>query len=274
MPRDNSPFTASLAADAAYASLIEELDTTPKPGLVDKNNCGAHGDMDYALFVQSAKAIKPYFELMWQSAQNLKGQAAQNLQKLGIEAEKAMLKATNGINTHKGAIFSLGLFLCGLSFARQEFYTPALPQTLEKVVFYAKNLKRDYQTEGSRLCKAHNIPTAFDYALGGYKELFAALKIRENFFSKEGENVANLRVLLYYMSAIKDANVYRRAGEKGAEWLREKAEEISKNFSVSALEKLDKECIKSNISAGGAADMLALCILAQKLINLEIIQKD
>ncbi len=269
----NKGLLAAKIADAAYASLIEELDTTPKPGLVDKNNCGAHADMDYALFVLSAKTLRPYFKLMAQCVESLGQEASPLLQKLGIEGEREMLKATKGVNTHRGAIFSLGLFLSGACLAAKENTLPTLSQTLKKVVFYAKNLKRDDQTEGARLCRAHNIPTAFDYALAGYEEIFSALEIRGNFRPKEGENIANLRVLLYYMGAVKDANAYRRGGAEGARWLAKEAQKISQNFSVAHMERLDGECIKRNISAGGAADMLALCIFAQKLIDLEIIRK-
>lgn len=267
-------FISNIISRTAYTSLIEELKTTPKAGLVDKDNCGAHGDMNYALFVKSAKAIRFYFKQMWLEAEKLKENASPALQELGIQAEKTMLKATKGVNTHRGAIFSLGLFLCAVCLARESSAPPSLEKVLEKVVFYAQNLKRDNETKGSKLCQNYNIPSAFDYALGGYKELPRALIIRENFFLKEGENIANLRVLLYYMSAVKDANVYRRAGEEGANWLKERAEEISQNFSISEMKKFDADCIEKNISAGGCADMLALCILAAKLIKLKIIQKD
>ena len=98
-----------IIARLATQALQAELDTTPKPGLVDKDNNGAHRDMDYALMQRSIDTLHPYFVklALLGFADTLPTHTA--IRDIGIEAERAMLAATNGVNTHKGALFSMGL---------------------------------------------------------------------------------------------------------------------------------------------------------------------
>lgn len=103
-----------LIADLAERSLRQELDTTPKPGLVDKQDNGAHKDMDYALMAASIYALRPYLtRIAVESAAEVN---AAGIMSIGIEAEAAMLKATGGVNTHKGALFCIGLSIAAASF--------------------------------------------------------------------------------------------------------------------------------------------------------------
>ncbi len=119
--------------EAAGASLLKEVSLTPKPGLVDANNSGAHSDMDLALFKKAIGAIEGYFALMCAEGcclydaleagegEEAYAEAAAKISALGIEAEKAMLKATGGVNTHKGAIYSLGLLSAALGLEYAEY---------------------------------------------------------------------------------------------------------------------------------------------------------
>ena len=105
---------AELAARAA----ILEAAVSPKPGLVCLGSNGAHSDMDYPLFVRSAKALRPYFAQAHALGQSTHGlvpeQVFARLRPLGLRAEQDMLRATAGVNTHKGLIFSMGLFCAAL----------------------------------------------------------------------------------------------------------------------------------------------------------------
>lgn len=98
-----------IIARLATQALQAELDTTPKPGLVDKDNNGAHRDMDYALMQRSINTLHPYFVKLAQLGCADALPTHTSIRDIGIEAEKAMLSATNGVNTHKGALFSMGL---------------------------------------------------------------------------------------------------------------------------------------------------------------------
>ncbi len=97
---------ASIARCAANA-LTEELATYPKPGLVSFVDRGGHPDMDAECFLASIEAIKPYFGEMAKAGAT--GCRLLDLQRIGVAAEESMLDATGGKNTHRGAIYCLGL---------------------------------------------------------------------------------------------------------------------------------------------------------------------
>jgi len=109
-----------IIAHLATQALQAELDTTPKPGLVDKDNNGAHRDMDHALMQLSINTLHPYFVrlALLGFADTLPSHAA--IRDTGIEAEKAMLAATNGVNTHKGALFSMGLAVVAAAYEEKK----------------------------------------------------------------------------------------------------------------------------------------------------------
>ena len=95
--------------------MLHEVAATPKPGLVDRNNCGAHADMDIFTFCTSASVLQPFFTKIAYEGSRFNGNNNTDLLKairpLGIEAEKRMFLATKGVNTHKGLIFSLGILI-------------------------------------------------------------------------------------------------------------------------------------------------------------------
>ena len=111
--RDRS---ADLAASAAVRGLLYEVSTTPKPGLVDRNNSGSHSDMDFFTFLDSSASLIPWFReffcLGWDHADEADEQIFERLRYAGQRAETAMFSATHGINTHKGLVFASAI-LCG-----------------------------------------------------------------------------------------------------------------------------------------------------------------
>ena len=114
-------------ARIASESLIKEVLTTPKPGLVDRDNNGSHTDMNAESFIKSAIALNKYFSLCVGLGQDTSKEKPEDsfppLRRLGLEAEKEMYAATGGVNTHKGAIYSIGILLC----ATGRLWTPELP---------------------------------------------------------------------------------------------------------------------------------------------------
>lgn len=106
---------STYVAECALEALLLEVAATPKPGLVDRHNNGAHRDMNFYTFIRSALSLRPHFAIMAQAGQDLAQKPPQELfnyvRILGLAAEKDMFAATNNINTHKGALFALGL-LC------------------------------------------------------------------------------------------------------------------------------------------------------------------
>ncbi len=90
--RDKEYFSA-----LAAKSLLDEVHTTPKPGLVDCRNNGSHKDMDVPLFTKSANALKPYFEECFSIGKNTANLSPSEtfpfLRNAGILAEKTMYNA-------------------------------------------------------------------------------------------------------------------------------------------------------------------------------------
>lgn len=101
-------------AAAAVAALHDELKAYPKPGLVSPVDSGAHADMDFALMSRSADTLLQPLTLL--AAAGREGRSFEEaLMPLGIEAERRMLAATGGVNTHRGAIFSMGLIVAAIA---------------------------------------------------------------------------------------------------------------------------------------------------------------
>jgi triphosphoribosyl-dephospho-CoA synthetase len=130
-PAVATPSFAEGVASLAVRSLLREAEAAPKPGLVDRLGSGAHADMDIRHFRASACALGPYFRALAQAGLDLSPAGeylderdAQRLRELGLAAERAMLKATGGVNTHKGAIWSLGLLSAAAGRLIQRRRTP------------------------------------------------------------------------------------------------------------------------------------------------------
>lgn len=122
--------TAETIGHLAWKALIEEVVTTPKPGLVDLYSNGAHTDMDVDTFRRSAEALRPFFALMAERGIQEQGSPEElfrSLRGTGMEAEKAMYGATGGVNTHKGIIFTFGVFCAaaGRCIREKKELTPA-----------------------------------------------------------------------------------------------------------------------------------------------------
>ena len=138
---------ADQTAALAVRSLLYEVSVTPKPGLVDRANAGAHPDMDFYTFLRSASSLTPWFRDMALQGIRFSGAspaaAFQALNYAGRQAERAMLRATGGVNAHKGAIFSMGL-LCG---GAGRLYGQGAPLRAERLLgecaALAENSRRD-----------------------------------------------------------------------------------------------------------------------------------
>ena len=151
----------------AYGALLLEVSTTPKPGLVDRNNKGAHRDMGMKHFFASANALRSYLCKFAESGylnRDLPAKEAfSKLRTIGMEAEQAMLKATHGVNTHKGAIFSLGL-LCAAAgrvdpfdWSEDLLLDQCAAMTADVLEDFTGNTKENAQTEGERHFAAYGI---------------------------------------------------------------------------------------------------------------------
>lgn len=271
----------------ASMALQAELDTTPKPGLVDRNDNGAHRDMDHALMQRSIQALHPYFVRLAQLGFTDKQPCHDEIVNIGIEAEREMFKATGGVNTHKGALFSIGLAavaLAGEAFSRitqaERCGTMAYNDVNSKQIQYLSNsiasLARLFPdtngTHGSK-AKANNIlKGALDNAREGYTQLFKAWLPFYIDRIAEGDNYALHKTLLRIMCDLDDTNiVYRTSIETMKEVKTEARQMLDASRNIvnfeAALQAMNTDYIHRNISPGGSADMLSLVVFLSCIVR-------
>ena len=251
-PRSSWPY---LLAQLAQWALMMELKLTLKPGLVCPDSRGAHKDMDYALMQKGIAAIRPFFAPMAMA------DSPEALRELGMEAEKAMLEATGGVNTHRGAIFCLGLALNAWSQGahNEELIQNRLAETAQSI-FRIQLSDSGLASTPVTLCGARQM------AASGYRILF------EDWlpYLRKGERASSpvqlQKLLLRIMSTLDDTCVVKRAGAERAQQVKQEASDLLNDFSQEILKELCDRYAAEGISPGGAADMLALTIFIDSII--------
>lgn len=257
------------AAELACRALLYEVCVTPKPGLVDRINSGSHRDMDLFTFMNSTAALWPYFVRCVQIGQETADRPAeetfQRLRDSGKQAERAMLAATGGVNTHKGAVFSMGV-ICG-ALGRLERRAWRCAETVLQVCaamtrgLTARELGRltaqTAGTAGERHYVQHGatgirgqmeagLPAVANHGLPILEQELAAGKSKDE---------AGTAALLALIAAAEDTNLLTRGGPEGQRWAVEAVQ------SQRDLYALDQAFIERNLSPGGCADLLAVCWL-------------
>ena len=261
-------FDAQKIGRLACEALQQEVRLSPKPGLVDAENSGAHSDMDLAMLLRSAAALEPYFALFAahgaaQASCPLDGRL-KDIRAEGREAEEAMFTATNGVNTHKGALFLLGA-LCyaaghcagnGLALSPQ-----MICQTAARV---CADVTRELGDKAGRAFAAFSARGARGEAQDGFPNAQLALKqFRQATERGMTDHDAWLFALLVLIATIEDSNVLARCGEKIAREIKARAGEIASHNPLGGeafsrdIEALDRDCQLWRASPGGAADLLA-----------------
>lgn len=271
----------------ASMALQTELDTTPKPGLVDRNDNGAHRDMDHALMLRSIQALHPYFVRLAQLGFTDKQPCHDEIVNIGIEAEREMFKATGGVNTHKGALFSIGLAavaLAGEAFCRitqaegcgtmayNDVNSKQIQSLSNSIASLARLFPDTNGTHGSK-AKANNIlKGALDNAREGYTQLFKAWLPFYIDRIAEGDNYALHKTLLRIMCDLDDTNiVYRTSMETMQEVKTEARQMLDASRNIvnfeAALQAMNTDYIHRNISPGGSADMLSLVVFLSCVVR-------
>ncbi len=271
----------------ASMALQAELDTTPKPGLVDRNDNGAHRDMDHALMQRSIQALHPYFVRLAKLGFIDKQPCHDEIVNIGIEAEREMFKATGGVNTHKGALFSIGLAavaLAGEAFCRitqaegcgtmayNDVNSKQIRSLSNSIASLARLFPDTNGTHGSK-AKANNIlKGALDNAREGYTQLFKAWLPFYIDRIAEGDNYALHKTLLRIMCDLDDTNiVYRTSMETMQEVKTEARQMLDTSRNIvnfeAALQAMNTDYIHRNISPGGSADMLSLVVFLSCIVR-------
>lgn len=260
-------FCAEELEKAAYDSLLDELYTTPKPGLVDLASVGAHRDMDVPLFEKSAEALRPYFEdavLL-----GMEGCDMPKLRARGLEAERAMLEATGGVNTHKGMIYSMGLLLAGMgmSLTRGGTCTDNAAKLANQDA--EAQLAGSYEnpaTNGGIVYNKYGIRGATGEAAAGFPDAVYCCS-RLSHYRSAGCGSPAVLAFCDSMARLDDTNLVHRGGPEGLRYAKAAAARIAampESERPGALSELDKDMTARNLSPGGSADMLALAFLLER----------
>jgi holo-ACP synthase/triphosphoribosyl-dephospho-CoA synthase len=257
---------APLIGRLALKALLYEVSVTPKPGLVDRLRAGAHNDMDYYSFLDSALALGPYFEAcaaIGEDGNTFVEELLQNLRPLGIRAEQSMMEATGGANTHKGLIFSLGILcaaagrlgtraadsrvLCALA---GSIASPSLKDTASDTPSHGQTVMARHGDLGARGEAASGFPSVLTLALPAMRRAMKA---------GEGPDRAGIIALLQLMASLRDTNVLHRAGEEGLTYMRQEAKRLlGLGAPMEALLGFAGQMEARHLSPGGCADLLAL----------------
>ena len=278
-----------IIAHLATQALQAELDTTPKPGLVDKDNNGAHRDMDHALMQLSINTLHPYFVrlALLGFADTLPSHTS--IRDAGIEAEKAMLAATNGVNTHKGALFSMGLAVVAAAYEEKkaaankevrgkeeredslvsiESLAPRESQAspLSSLQLTIKALAASFPdtsgTHGSKAKQLFNgtttIKGALDNAREGYEKLFAEWLPFYNERRKSHDAHALHKTLLRIMCDLDDTNVIYRTNVATAEEVKQEARALLASFEEAYAAEDKEKCASAIEEKCASAELLAL----------------
>ena len=264
VPPTSVPYLiAHLATDALRA----ELDTTPKPGLVDRNDNGAHNDMNLAMMGRSIDTLKPYLTQIAVYGFNNDEPAAADVRQIGIKAEKAMLQATGGVNTHRGALFAMGLTTLAGSWCMKHYNQVKELCLQDLIKQVAGQIPSTAGTHGNDAVNAHRVMGALDFAKDGYARLFKEwLPAYRNYLTDDASTACH-KLLLLIMSQLDDTNVIHRVGYEQAQQVKQESRSLLDNFNIPAMEAMNRDYITRNISPGGSADMMALTIFIHSILN-------
>ena len=261
------------AARLAIQALLYEVATTPKPGLVDRKNSGSHRDMDFFIFQASAAALYPYFSQCVKIGRETEDaqQTFLRLRLPGRMAEGQMLHATGGVNTHKGAIFSMGI-LCGAlgRLERSQWRDPN--RVLAECAAMTQGLvSRDYatltpeaaKTAGQKLYLQYGITGVRGQAEGGFPAVLniGLPKLEAGLAAGKSINESGRAALLSMLADTVDTNMIHRGGYELAKETSERLKTLLEQEpfpSEETLEALDEEFVRNNLSPGGTADLLAM----------------
>jgi triphosphoribosyl-dephospho-CoA synthase len=276
-PRSIASVKRDARGIAAHAvdCLLRELETYPKPGLVSHLDAGSHTDMDAGTLRRGATALEPYLcALAEAGAQN---SCMGRLRVIGIEAEAAMLEATAGVNTHRGAIFGLGL-LCAAAGAR---WSGTVESTAPLGSIVARQWGKEISS-GPVMLRSHGLEARRRYGAGGarcqaadgfpsvYGIGLPALKQAAIMAPADAEAI-RVHACFSLIAAIEDTNLLHRGGTAGLRFAQSAARSFLDRGGVSQRDwrnrarTVHEAFVQRRLSPGGSADLLAMSLFVQAL---------
>jgi triphosphoribosyl-dephospho-CoA synthase len=287
-PNASTNATTSLAPDALLArfardALIEEARLTPKPALVDARGSGAHRDLDLATMLRSAHTLEPTFAALARAARGARPGIAlrTELARVGRAGEAAMLRMTNGSNTHRGAIWIVGLLVAGAAICEtsscDDTHTNAaqICATGAQIARFDDLHATPADSHGERVRVRYQVGGARREAQDGFPHVQHVGLPALHAARAQGhdESIARIDALLAIMASLDDTCVLHRAGLEGRAAAQQGARRvralggIATRAGRAAFDTLERALLALNASPGGAADLLAATLFIDRLLH-------
>jgi triphosphoribosyl-dephospho-CoA synthase len=244
--------------------LIEEASLTPKPGLVDARGCGAHSDMNVEMLHRSARSLWGTFAGIaseaWEASESIC--LRERLARLGREGERNMLRTTRGVNTHRGAIWTLGLLCAGAAMLwGKRNSAENICQQASRIARLPDSYTSRIKSHGEKACQEFGVRGARGEAEGGFPHIvkFGLPMLKRSRSQELTEEFARLNTLVAIMADLDDTCLLHRGGltaKAGAKAILQ-LRGASTPDGFSALCDLDRGLLRLNASPGGSADLLA-----------------
>ncbi|MBW7965071.1 triphosphoribosyl-dephospho-CoA synthase MdcB [Bradyrhizobium sp. BR 10261] len=250
-----------------------EVETHPKPGLVSHVDNGAHRDMDAALLCLSATTLMPFYGEL--AAAGAEGAGMNRLRAIGVAAERAMLAATHGVNTHRGAIFGLGLLCAAAGYRNAVGIRKSLGQLVSErwgddilsgpisLRSHGAVASRRYGAGGARAEAAYGFPSIYDIALPALR---AAREL-----APHDEEAVRVQTCIRLIAEVTDTNLLHRGGAEGLSFAQASASGFLAAGGVGSPEwgkraaDIHQAFVARNLSPGGSADLLAMALFVDRL---------
>jgi triphosphoribosyl-dephospho-CoA synthase len=275
--RQAQPTLAERLADLAVQALVDEADLSPKPGLVDRRGSGVHSDLHLGLMHASAQSLWPAFKAMAEAALAV-GEVGQPLREtlgqLGRDGEVDMLRVTGGVNTHRGAIWALGLLSAAAALEVDALEARGVAATAAALARLSDPAApHNPDSHGARVCRTYGVLGAREQAQHGFPAVIehGLPQLLTSRNDGAGEQNARLDALLAIMSTLTDTCVLHRAGLEGLYRMQTGARAVLDAGGAASLagrrqlRALEGEMLSLRASPGGAADLLAATLFLDRL---------
>ncbi|HEY1609702.1 MAG TPA: triphosphoribosyl-dephospho-CoA synthase [Paraburkholderia sp.] len=288
-PREGAtatPTTDALLARFARDALIEEARLTPKPALVDARGSGAHRDLDLATMLRSAHTLEPTFAALARAAYGAQPGVAlrTELARIGRVGEAAMLRATQGSNTHRGAIWIVGLLVAAAAIhdaaapaenAGAHTVAARICETAAQIAHFDDLRATPTESNGERVRARYNVGGARREAQDGFPHVLNVGLPALHAARVQGheESVARIDALLAIIASLDDTCVLHRAGIAGRDAAQHGARRVRAAGGIAtgagraAFDALERALLALNASPGGAADLLAATLFIDRLLH-------